>query len=287
MPIKTIHRTTYPSISPSLPSLSTRGKSAVVTGGGSGIGAAIAKSFAGSGIAHLALLGRTEGSLLETKAEIDSLSRGATTVQTYRVDVTDAEATRSALRSFAASTTSGAIDILVANAGYMSTPQLVADLDPGDFWLGFDINVRGNLNALQAFHPLARQGASTVVHVSTGAFHMEHMDGFSGYRASKMAAYKLFEYYARENQDMTVIQLHPGLVADTGVTRPIADAIEKARLVPDDVSLAADFCVWAASDEARFLSGRFVWAAWDVDELKAARDEVEADGAKFTIGLLA
>ena len=54
---------------------------------------------------------------------------------------------------------------------------------------------------------------------------------------------------------------------------------------PVIVNLPASFMVWAASKEAKFLNGRFVWANWDVDELKAAAAEIE-EGNKFTTGLL-
>lgn len=40
------------------------------------------------------------------------------------------------------------------------------------------------------------------------------------------------------------------------------------------VSLPADFLVWAASSEANFLRGKIVFAAWDVDELKARRQQI-------------
>ena len=39
--------------------------------------------------------------------------------------------------------------------------------------------------------------------------------------------------------------------------------------------LPAHFNVWVASPEARFLRGKFVWANWDVNELKALAEEVE------------
>jgi hypothetical protein len=41
--------------------------------------------------------------------------------------------------------------------------------------------------------------------------------------------------------------------------------------------------VWAASDEAKFLNGKFVWANWDV-ELKAGEESI-VGGEKFTLGL--
>ena len=42
--------------------------------------------------------------------------------------------------------------------------------------------------------------------------------------------------------------------------------------------------VWAASDEAKFLNGKTVWANWDVDELKADKELIEGSD-KFTLGL--
>ena len=50
------------------------------------------------------------------------------------------------------------------------------------------------------------------------------------------------------------------------------------------VSVPADFLVWAASEEARFLRNKFVFATWDVDELKARKSEIE-QGRDLTLGL--
>ena len=52
----------------------------------------------------------------------------------------------------------------------------------------------------------------------------------------------------------------------------------------DLVSLPASFNVWLASPEARFLKGKFLWANWDVDELKARAKEIEAT-TQLSIGL--
>jgi hypothetical protein len=51
------------------------------------------------------------------------------------------------------------------------------------------------------------------------------------------------------------------------------------------VELPGTFVVWAASDEAKFLNGKFVWAHWDVDDLKAMKKDIEGTD-KFTLGLL-
>lgn len=50
------------------------------------------------------------------------------------------------------------------------------------------------------------------------------------------------------------------------------------------VSLPASFHVWLASPEARFLKGKFLWANWDVDELKARAKAIESS-ATLSIGL--
>ncbi|KPM40792.1 hypothetical protein AK830_g5746 [Neonectria ditissima] len=280
--LKNIHQSTYPAISPKRPELSTKGKNALITGGASGIGASISKAFAESGITNLAILGRTEKTLQEQKKQIETL-HPETTVWTYAVDVTNGNATASAVKSFATSV-HGKIDILIANAGYMAALGSVTESDPEDWWQGFEISVRGNFNLLRAFQPFAAKQA-TVIHISTIAVHLPYMEGYSSYRASKIAAHKMFEYYQGENPDFTVIQVHPGLIAGTEMTKRFGASVAEWGLAYDDAALSGDFVVWAASEEAKFLNGRFVWATWDVDELKAMKAELKTDGSRFTLGV--
>lgn len=52
----------------------------------------------------------------------------------------------------------------------------------------------------------------------------------------------------------------------------------------DDPELPANFMVWLASGEGNFLkSGRFLWANWDVEELKSRKAEIEANESLFRI----
>jgi hypothetical protein len=52
------------------------------------------------------------------------------------------------------------------------------------------------------------------------------------------------------------------------------------------VELPGDFAVWLAGPEAEFLTGRYVWAQWDVDELIAMKEKVAQDPMLLTIGLV-
>ncbi|KAM0231513.1 hypothetical protein ACHAP5_011044, partial [Fusarium lateritium] len=66
-------------------------------------------------------------------------------------------------------------------------------------------------------------------------------------------------------QQTQIISFHPGAIftAQTRDKGMVEDSMNW-----DDISLPGAFAVWCASPEASFLHGRFVWAAWDVDELK-------------------
>jgi hypothetical protein len=70
-PTSTWHSNTYPSLAPSRPELSAKGKTVLITGGGTGIGAETARYFAQAGATRIAILGRREQPLLDTKTSIE------------------------------------------------------------------------------------------------------------------------------------------------------------------------------------------------------------------------
>jgi NAD(P)-dependent dehydrogenase (short-subunit alcohol dehydrogenase family) len=309
-PTRTYRTDTYPSISPTLPKLSTAGKSAFVTGGGAGgIGAAIAASLVRSGISTLGLLGRNESRLRETKLTLETISP-KTMVHIYFAELSDQLAVQRAVSSFATTVPGGKIDILVANAGYLADLSSVDAADPKEWWTGFETNVLGNLHLLQAFFPFAPEKGASVVHISTAAVHLPYLAGHGSYRASKAAATKLFEYVAAEHPEHYVLQVHPGLILSSGMTSKLLEQLkglqgdkgefssvffllsisasrcfQLADKVILLVALSGDFVNWAISPEARFLNGRFVHANWDVEELKAMAPELAKDPEKFTMGL--
>lgn len=209
------HTETYASISPSRPELSTRGKAVVITGAGTGVGAATALAYAESGAANLALVGRTKKTLLVTKEAVEK-AYPETRVYTYVADLTDAPSLKAALESFS-TTTNSKLDILIANASYLPDLSPVLKSKVQDWWKGFEINVKGQYNLVQAFLALSVKNA-ILINISSCVAHLPFAPGHGSYHASKLAAFKLFDYIQIENPDLIVMHFHPGVI-DTDMAR--------------------------------------------------------------------
>jgi NAD(P)-dependent dehydrogenase (short-subunit alcohol dehydrogenase family) len=225
---KVFHHEPYAAILPTRPELSTKGKHVVITGAGTGIGAAIALSFAESGASSIALLGRTEATLLKTKETVNA-TYPETTVHVVTADVANETSIRAALEKYASSA-GKKLDILVANAGVLPDPATLLDTDASLWWSGYEINVRGQFNLVRAFVPLAEKNA-TVINVTSSVAQFPFVPGSSSYHGSKLAGTKLFDYLHFENPELRVLQFHPGVVQtsmsqksfDSGIPRPVMD----------------------------------------------------------------
>ncbi|MCJ1455890.1 hypothetical protein MMC28_006247 [Mycoblastus sanguinarius] len=261
---KTWRKASYPAISPTKPSLSVTGKTVFITGGGRGVGVAIARAFAVAGASTIAITGRTEKSLLSTKKEIES-SHPTSKVLTLVADITDHNAIEAAF------STVGKVDILINNAGYQSDVLNIADSDLSDWWAGFEINVKGAFIVSRAFLKVAARDA-IVVNMTTGLAELPASPGASSYGASKLAAAKFHDALQVENPALHVVNVHPGVII-TDMSQKALDA--GASFPIDDIELPASFVVWACSAEARFLKGKNVWANMDVEELKEKEHEIK------------
>jgi NAD(P)-dependent dehydrogenase (short-subunit alcohol dehydrogenase family) len=105
----------------------------------------------------------------------------------------------------------------VANAGYLTEIGPIDKIDSVEWFKGFEVNVKGNLNLINAFMPVATKGAS-IISISTVLAHLPHMPGHSSYHTSKLAAAKLFDYVHYENPDLFVLNIHPGAI-DTAMNK--------------------------------------------------------------------
>jgi len=113
-----------------------QGKTALITGASSGLGARFAKVLAQAG-AQVVLAARRVERLKELRAEIEA---GGGAAHVVSLDVTDPASIKSAIAH--AETEAGAIDILVNNAG-VSTTQKLIDVSPEDYAYVMDTNQRG------------------------------------------------------------------------------------------------------------------------------------------------
>ncbi|KUJ11859.1 NAD(P)-binding protein [Mollisia scopiformis] len=271
---KVWHTKVHPTISPTRPENSAKNKVVVITGGGIGTGAAIAKAFAEAGAKAVGLIGRRENHL---KTSAETLSSISTSIKIeYAVaDITDKSALESAFEKFEGSL--GKIDVLVSNAGYLSDIVPLQKADDEDWWRGFEINVKGTFNVIKSF--LFHAGSNAVfLGVNAGLATSSEPPGLSSYISSKIACARMLECMQAEHPEIRVISVHPGVV-DTAMT-------EKTKVPPmDDASLVAGLMVWLAGPEANFMKGRFMWANFDIDELKERAAEIEK-GNELRLGLL-
>jgi NAD(P)-dependent dehydrogenase (short-subunit alcohol dehydrogenase family) len=136
------------------------GKSALITGAASGIGAATAKLFANNGW-QVGIADVDEAAAIQLAAEINA-EIDATLGVPLHLDVRRPEEWDRALSSFAAHT-NGKLDLLVNNAGRFAVGALV-DMDGSDIQPMVDVNLMGAIHGARAAHPLLRatEGAGVV-----------------------------------------------------------------------------------------------------------------------------
>ncbi len=162
---------------------SLTGRHALVTGGGRGIGRAIATSLTGAG-AKVTVVGRQEAPLK------DAVAKGHAAA--YAVaDVTDAAAVDAAVKQ------AGAVDILIANAGIAESAPF-AKTTPEQFRRILDVNVMGVVHAIQAVlgGMIARRCGRVVAIASTAG--LKGYSHVSAYAASKHAVVGLVRSLALE-----------------------------------------------------------------------------------------
>jgi NAD(P)-dependent dehydrogenase (short-subunit alcohol dehydrogenase family) len=185
------------------------GRHALVTGGGRGIGRAIAAALTGAG-AHVTVLGRSAASLEEALAAGHAKAKAV-------ADVTDEAQLAGALRQAAAE--SGAIDILVANAGGVESAPF-AKTSADEFRRMFELNVLGVVHAVRAvLAQMVARGSGRIVAVASTA----GLKGYpyaSAYCCAKHAVVGLVRSLAAETATtgVTVNAVCPGY-SDTDLVR--------------------------------------------------------------------
>jgi 3-oxoacyl-[acyl-carrier protein] reductase len=184
--------------------LELAGRTAVVIGGSTGIGAATARALAVEGCDVAVTYRSSRAGAEDTAREIRSLGRRAWMAE---LDLADVAAVGAAAKALADEI--GGVDIVVLSAGRnIVTP--IAEISPEEWGTVLDVNLGGAFFALQALAPAVRPGGSIVTVASvaahTGAPHHAH------YAAAKAGLVNLTKSLARElAPDVRVNCVAPGI----------------------------------------------------------------------------
>ncbi len=254
---------------------------AVVTGGGRGIGRAIAEALAAHGAA-VAVLARSVKELEETVARIQKAGGRA---QAFPANVADADSVKRAFDGIAQSF--GPVDLLVNNAGALGPLRPLSQTAAGEWWRTMEVNLRGPLLTTEAVIPgmMARR-RGRIVNVASGGGTFP-TPNFSSYGVSKTALIRFTECVALELKPFGVaaFSISPGTVrtamSEISLNSPdgkkwipwFARIFEQSLNLPPE--RAAHLVVTLASGKADALSGRFIAPTDDLDAMIAGAAEIE------------
>lgn len=238
---------------------SLKGKSAVITGGGSGIGKAIAVLFARQGAA-VHILELTAAAAADTVRQITTSGGIA---QVYACDVSNQLQVNEALTSIQR------VDILINNAGIAHIGKADTTSEE-DFVRVFDVNVRGAYNCMHESIPLMKQqGGGVILNLASIAALVGITDRFA-YSMSKGAIYAMTLSVARDYladnircNSISPARVHTpfvdGFIAKNyaGQEKEIFDKLSASQPIgrmgkPEEV---ASLALYLCSEEAGFVTG--------------------------------
>ena len=150
---KTTHRDTYPAISSSRPALRQTGRTVLITGGGTGVGFSIARSFIRASAHTVIIIGRRSDVLASASAILQQEAKSAgtnTRVITYTCDVVNKTEVEALWDGFAAQSIT--IDVFVANAAKFSEPNTIFELGADEVWSQIEVNAKAPLYFAEKFY---------------------------------------------------------------------------------------------------------------------------------------
>ena len=237
---------------------SLEGQVALVTGGGRGIGASIARELSGAGM-DVWISGRTTDQVEATAAEIGG--------HPLVGDVSRRDHVERWVRETAP------IDLLVANAGG-GNRGISWELDPDEWWRVFEVNVLGvHLSCSAVIPGMLERGRGRIVITGSGAAYLPGATE-TGYTSSKAAVCRYGETLANALRDrIPVFVMSPGLVR-TAMTEDAFD--DDAPWTPPECAPRLVHAL--ATGEFDALAGRYLHAEHDPPETLLGRiEEILAD----------
>lgn len=260
-----------------------QGKTAIVTGAGSGLGRAIALAMATAGM-NVAICGRRVDKLDET---INLISEAGGQAIAMPSDVTDATQVAAlvaqTLKSF------GQIDVLFNNAGSLRAVGGMWEVDAESWWRDIEINVKGSMLCARAVLPHMLDRNSGVIINMSGGGAVGPLPGASAYGTSKAAVLRMTDSLARElervESAVMVFAMDPGF-NPTEMTQQIADLPSAKTWLPFISERLAkgegrrpEECAQMTLDLLRMarpeLNGRVIYTGRNMAEIAAAAEDIQ------------
>ncbi|MEW4285132.1 3-ketoacyl-ACP reductase [Priestia koreensis] len=211
---------------------SLKGKTALITGAGKGIGRAVAIALANEGV-NLGLLARTESSLKEVAKEVEATG---VKVAYATADVSSMEDVNQAVESLHQEL--GGTDILINNAGIGKFGKFL-ELDPEDWKKIIDVNLMGVYYVTRAVLPqLIEKNGGDIINISSTAG-QKGAPVTSAYSASKAGLLGLTESLALEvrKHNVRVTALTPSTVAtEMAFAENLTDGNPEKVMQPEDLA---------------------------------------------------
>jgi 3-oxoacyl-[acyl-carrier protein] reductase len=240
------------------------GQVALVTGGGRGIGAHVARELAAAGM-RVAVSARSADQVEEVAAEVAGL---AITADVSKRDDVESMVARVEHEL-------GPVDLLVANAGVAIWEDTAWELDPADWWHVHEVNVFGVFLCCRAVIPaMIERGRGRIVITASGAAYLPGSSS-TAYSSSKAAVTRFGETLARqlEPHRIPVFPISPGLVR-TEMTEDVFS--DDAPWTPPE--MAPRLVLALATGRFDALSGRYLHAEHDPpEELEQRLDAIVRD----------
>jgi NAD(P)-dependent dehydrogenase (short-subunit alcohol dehydrogenase family) len=215
-----------------------KGKTAIITGGASGIGLGIATAFAREGM-NLVIADIVADRLDAAKRELDTLGARVTTVVT---DVSDPASVAAAAHTV--ESTFGKLHVAVNNAGVPMHGKPIEQVSVEEWQRVLGVNVMGVINGIRCFVPMIRshgEGGHVVNTASISGFFIRNGRNQGAYSMSKYAVVALSEALEQETEDANIGvsvlcpgPVHTNLLASIS-SGPATPAAMGNRLEPDAV----------------------------------------------------
>ena len=239
---------------------------AIITGGGRGIGRAIAEAFAREGARVVVTAARQKDEIESVASKIGGAA--------ILADVSKKDDVRKLVDEVISKF--GRIDILVNNAGrgmkfvngnFMTEPKPFWEADPDDWRMVIDTNVNGVFLMTHTVVPhMLTRHSGRIINISMNYETMKRK-GFTPYGPSKAALESMSIIWAQELEGtgVTLNALLPGGATDTGMIPDSFPESQRSKLI--DPAVMGPPAVYLSSDEAKDVNGqRIVAVEWNKDK---------------------